>query len=306
MIFGKKQNWEDQYDEDYVARSDRRERLQGSTLWIHLAALALGGALLVAVTGFVGGQTMFEKTATELASPVGITWLLLTVMIYFSLLFRNGWFAMLAIAGWLVLTVFGNAIVTNQLTLTLERPHLATDIAALEKMDVVFLLGGGTSTNLQGRAQSGSNGDRVVTAARLYHNGKVDLIVCTGQQTFRTDEADLHPNEEARRLLVDLQVPENSVVKMKGHNTSQEMELAAKFLEQQGMINAKVGVVTSATHLNRASRLAADYGFQPTLIPSDFRSHHFTTGPNLLIPSAEGLSQSAKVVKELLAGLIGR
>ena len=306
MIFGKKKNWEDQYDEDYVARADRRDRMKGSTMWIHLASLALVGAVLVAASGLVGGQATMEKTMTELATPVGMLWLLLTVLIYFSLLFRHGWFALMGIASWSLLTLFGNPMFVNQLTLSLERPHLETDLSTLEKMDVVFLLGGGTSTSLQGLAQSNSKGDRVMTAARLFHDGKVGLIVCTGQQTFRTDENDLHPNEEAAQLLRALKVPVDAVAMMKGFNTSQEMELAAKFLEQQEMKDAKIGILSSATHLNRAGRLAARNGLNPTLIPSDFRSHHFTSGPNLLIPSAYNLDESAKVIKEYLAGLIGR
>lgn len=306
MIFGKKKNWEDQYDEDYVARAERKDRMRGSTLWIHLVSIGAVGALLVASTGFVGGQDLLEKTLTELASPVGVVWLLLIVLIYFALLFRLGWLACLGIACWSVLTLFGNVAFVNQLTLSLERPHLNTDFSTLEKMDVVFLLGGGTSTSLHGKAQSSASGDRVMTVARLYHAGKVDLIVCTGQQLFRTDENDLHPNEEAAQLLKELQVPENAVAMIKGHNTSQEMELMAQFLEQQDMQDARVGIVSSATHLNRAQRLAATHGVNPILIPSDFRSHHFTTGPDLLIPTAERLEQAAKVIKEHLAGLVGR
>ena len=306
MIFGKKKNWEDEYDEDYVARADRRERMKGSTFWIHFAAIALIIGLMIGATGLVGGQALFEKTLTELAAPVGVVWLLLMLLIYFTLLFRHGWLALIGIVCWAVLTLFGNSVFVNQLTLGLERPHLDTDITTLERMDIIFLLGGGTSTSLQGRAQSGANGDRVVTAARLYHAGKVGMIVCTGEQTFRTSDEDMHPNEEAARLLRELQVPSDSVVKMKGHNTSQEMELAAQFLIQQDMQDARFGVVTSATHLNRAARLAARHGLEPVLIPADFRSHYFTTGPNLMIPSAENLNQSAKVIKEYLAGLVGR
>ena len=95
-----------------------------------------------------------------LASPVGVVWLLLFFASYFCLLYRQVWPAASTIICWLILTVFGNSFVANQLVYQLEQPHLDFSQDNLEKLDVVFLLGGGTSTNLNGKEQVDFSGDR--------------------------------------------------------------------------------------------------------------------------------------------------
>lgn len=305
MLFGKK-NWEDQYEEDYAAKADRRERIKGSTLWIHLIGFGIVVGLLVGLSGLVCGQYVLEKTLASLASPVGLVWLMLIFLAYFSLYFQQGWSAIVAIVCWLLLSIFGNGMVANQMMYRMEQPHMGKPIDELETLDVVFLLGGGTTTNLNGAAQAGFRGDRVLTAARVFHAGKAKLIVCTGMQLFKTDEADLHPHQEAAKILSDLDVPEDSIAMIRGYNTYEELQLAAKFLQQQNMLDAKIGVVTSAWHLNRAGRLAQSNNLDPVLIPADFRSGHFSTGPELLIPTAESLSNTTSCIKELLAYLVGR
>lgn len=306
MIFGKKKDWDDQYDDRYVARSDREVRTGRSTVWIHVVSLGVTAGLLLAATGLISGQTMFEKSLIALASPVGMVWLLLMVLIYFGFLFRQPFFALLALLCWMLLTVFGNSFVANQLIYWLEKPYLETSVATLEKLDVVFVLGGGTTSNLQGQAQAGCSGDRIVTAAKLFHDDQVALIVCTGQQWNRVSELDLHPHEEAARLLAGLDIPESAIAMIAGSNTAEEMQLAATFIEQQQLSNRRIGIITSAFHLNRAERLARKQGLNPIMIPSDFRSGFFTTGPNLLIPSAASLDQSGLCLKEYLARWLGR
>ena len=306
MIFGKKRNWEDQYDEDYAARADRHERNKGSTLWIHLIGFGLIVGVLLGLLGLTCGQVAFEKTLTTLAAPVGLVWLLLIFGAYFSLHFKQGWPALLMIGCWLILTIFGNSFVSNHLLLNLEAPFLKNTIDDIEKVDVAFLLGGGTKTNPQGQAQGNFSADRILTAAKLYHAGKVELIVCTGKQSFRTLEEDMDPNEEAAQLLMGLNIPESAIARIQGHDTSEEMEIAATFLEQQNLTDAKVGIITSAWHLQRANRLAMDNGLTPELIPSDFKSGPFVISPNIFVPSANSLKSSAICVKEHLARLMGR
>ena len=306
MLFGKKKNWDDQYDEDYAARADRRERLAHSAIWRQLGGFfAIIAGLLVAI-GMLFGMTILENMLKALATPVGLVWLLLLFLTYLAFLFRQGMLATISIFTWLILTIGGNSFVANQLAYGLEKSHLTTNWHDLAEMDAVVLLGGGTRTNLQGRAQTSSAGDRVVTAARLYISGKTNLIVCTGEQVFRTDPNDMQPHEEASRILKSLNIPPTDVVMLKGANTSEEMQNVALFLQQQKMFDAKIGIVSSAWHLNRVGRLARKNGLDPVLIPADFHSTFFTNSPNLLIPSADHLATSARCATEKLAGLVGR
>lgn len=307
MIFGRRKSWEDEYDEDYTRRADRSERrARRSSTWLHCVGLAAALAILLAAIGLTAGKTMLEKTLTVLASPIGFAWLGLLLIVYFGFLFRQSLSAWIALAVWLVLSIFGNGFVTNQISYGLEKQFLDFDYEQMQPLDTIFVLGGGTTTNLIAMEELNAAGDRVVTAARLFHAGKVKNIVCTGQQWQRTNAADLDPNEEAARLLAALNVPEDRIARIAGRNTSEEMEYIVKFLEQQAMTDSKVGIITSAWHLNRAGRLAKNAGIEATLVPCDFRSHHFSVGTDIFLPSAHNLDVSAACIKEYLAGLIGR
>ncbi|MEM9411279.1 MAG: YdcF family protein [Planctomycetota bacterium] len=306
MIFRKKTNRKDEYDEDYSSLRQQKEPFKGSIMWLQLSGFFLSLVIAMVFTGLFGGQALFENSLIALATPVGVIWLFLLFSSYFCLLQRLPYPAALAILAWLVLAVFGNSFVSNQLLYSLEKPHVDFSPDELIQLDVLFLLGGGTSTNLHGQEQVDDSGDRVVTAARLFHAGKVDRIVCTGQQLFRTDDADMHPNEEAARLLKSLAIPESAIFQISGQNTSEEMKLAAEFLKEHDLINSRYGVLTSAWHLNRANRLATANSLRPVLIPADFKSRHFTSGPGLVIPTADSLASTSKSVKEYLAWLVGR
>ena len=306
MVFGKRKDWQDDYDEDYVGRADRREKVGRMRHGLHALALSLVGLLFLGGVGLVGGKVMFEKTLTAFASPTGLVWLALTVMIYFSLLLRQSWPAIMGLLCWLVLTIFGNSFVSNQLIHSLEYSFLDKNPLKAEPYDFIFVLGGGTTTNLGDRVQATGAGDRIVMAARMFHAGKAKKIVCTGQQLSRTTEADLHPYEEASRLLEGLNVPSEILSKIPGLNTSEEMQNAAKLLKQKNKPNARVGILTSAWHLPRALRLAEANGLIAEGIPADFLSNHFIPDTGILIPSGLNLSISARAVKEYLARLVRR
>jgi len=184
----RKKNWEDQYDE-YYAQDRRAEpgKEPGRLRFIpHLLLLGFCGALFVGAAGVISGPTMVEKLLTALASPVGILWLGLIAMVYFCLLLRQAWPALIGLFCWLVLTLGGNAWVAGMLARSLEWPYQDINVLELEPLDIVVVLGGGTNEKLNGNPQVGSSGDRVRVAASLFHAGIADRLVCTGSQKFRS------------------------------------------------------------------------------------------------------------------------
>jgi len=64
MVFGKRKDWQEEYDEDYVGRADRREKIGRMRHWLHLLVLSLVGLLFLGGVAMVGGKTMIEKTLT--------------------------------------------------------------------------------------------------------------------------------------------------------------------------------------------------------------------------------------------------
>jgi len=306
-FWNRKKNWQDEYDEYYA--QDRRiepAKKPGRLRFIpHLLLLGFLGSLFIGGAGLVSGPTMVEKLLTALANPVGLIWLGLIGLVYFCILNRQSWPALSGFACWLILTVGGNQLVADWLANSLESPFQNIDIFHMEPFDTVVVLGGGTSSLQNGRSQLSNSGDRIATAARLYHAGQVKRLVCTGTQTFRSTPKDLHPREEAAEILLGLGVPANFVLQMKGDNTSQEMANLKKWIDQNDA-GGRVGILTSAWHLPRAIRLAKSQGLEVQPIPSNFTSRPFAPSPNLVVPSGENLMVTGQIMKEYLARLVDR
>ena len=161
---------------------------------------------------------------------------------------------------WLILTLGGNIWVTNQLVGHLEAPWEQVDGIKGEAFDVVVVLGGGTSERGAGRAQLASDGERVITAARMFHAQKTRRILCTGTQRWRAQESDLHFRDEATQILVGLGVPVDQIGQLEGRNTTEEMQNLRSWIEQQPDPSLRVGILTSAYCLLYTSPSPRDRG----------------------------------------------
>lgn len=310
MIFGgKKKNWDDQYDQYYTQQDPEYGRRAKPLLWIHFAALATVAGVFLVIVGAVAGGVMIEKTLKSILTPVGLVWLLLTLLVYFCLVFKFGKTAIVAGLCWLLLTVGGNWWVANSLTGLLEQPYR---VASAEDendspFDLLLILGGGTNMSPQMGAQLNPYGDRVVTAARLYHSGRAKKLVASGRQHFRNDPKDLHPNEEATRILKELKIPESDLSLLGGINTSEEIEELRKLLDSlPDDPQRHIGILTSAWHLPRAMSLAKEKGIQATGVPSNFLSQPYAPNPGIVIPSAENLQKTSMMMHEILGRWMGR
>ena len=109
--------------------------------------------------------------------------------------------------------------------------------------------------------------------------------------------------------MMRLGVPESSIELVGGKNTSEEMQnLAQKF----GSSAVKIGLLTSAWHLQRATRLAVRNGLTVKPLPSDFRSPSSVSVPTLgqrieaLVPNGAAFGSTWSFAKEYLGMLLGR
>ncbi|MGB7328571.1 MAG: hypothetical protein WBD31_27085, partial [Rubripirellula sp.] len=102
MLFWKKKNWEDDYDEYYAQdRGPSNTGPRTKTRYLaHVLVLGLLGGLLLAAVGLISGRTMVEKFASSLVSPFGAIWIGLMLLVYFSLLNRQAWPAVVGFFVW--------------------------------------------------------------------------------------------------------------------------------------------------------------------------------------------------------------
>ncbi len=312
MVLGRRRrsgNEFDDYYEDDQDSPDRQEvpRTSSPKRVVPLIVLALIGATFFGAIWVVAGRPMFEKTVLALISPVGLVWLGLFVIFYLSVLTRAKAPALIALLLWVLLSAAGNSLVSQQLARILEHRYENQNLGEMPKLDLIVLLGGGVGTAPNQQPQTGFSGDRLVQVARLYHQGKVETIVCCGTHGLPPYAGELTQAEAAFLLLTQLKIPESAIVQLDGTNTFQELQALDRWLSAQpNRIDLKVGIATSAWHLPRAMRLARTIGVDATPIATDFISHPFKREPGIVVPTARNLLNTHRTIKELIASWLGR
>ncbi len=248
---------------------------------------------------------MAEKTATELVMPIAILWWV-SLVLGFKLWQNDERRTASVFLGMTMLIYVTCAPIVSKFPLQfLESGIQSTNISVENPLDTLLVLGGGTSEAPDGRAQLSSAGDRVGLAMKLYRQGFVKLIVVSGdalegfENTSQND-----PSVQSKKILVWMGVPESAIEELPGSNTSQEL-LSLK--ERSDLWRGKrVGLLTSASHMPRALRLAKKNGIDVSPILADFRVTKGRFSFRDLIPSSGGAAQIDIALHEFLGMLIGR
>ena len=270
---------------------------------LHLLSILGLGILAATLTAWFWGGQFVEKIATQLVLPCGLIWLSLAGLAYVTLIAARRW-AVPAVTLLLFYWMAGSPYTSEWFLIGLEKPFRPVDIRETATFDTLIVLGGGTMSNRQGDTWLGNTGDRVMLAARLYHQGKVGRLVATGQRSDWSVNRAVDAGEATVRIWQELGIPESAMVRVGGRNTSEEMQQIRRYLDKHPA--GRVGLLTSAFHLRRALRLARGHGIEVIPVPGDFRSGVLNPWPLALIPSAEGFLKSECCAKEFLAYLIGR
>ncbi len=246
-----------------------------------IAALSccLLAGVLVGATCLTDGLSSGQRVMTELAMPVGLAWLAaFAAMVYHAVRGNRAAACGLAATFDAVWVLFCPLLAAYAFRIT-ETPPLPLSPTAAEapRFTAVVVLGGGASRNAQGQAELSQAGERLALAAKMWHAGKVDAIVCTGTVkpwqrggspaeliNFEPDD----PAEVGREIFIALGVPQERIFRSPGQNTAAEMRHLVDFFDEPPAgfpAGQVVGVITGAYHLPRAMRLskALDLQFEP-------------------------------------------
>ncbi|MGB0600041.1 MAG: YdcF family protein [Rubripirellula sp.] len=285
---------------------DSDKQLSIIAVFVRLMLLSLGS---LAICFLLVGKTVLEKILTELIMPFGLIWIglfFVTTMLLIRKQFKLGIVAGLI---WCLCSIAGNNYLAGWGIRSLEERFHSVDPLKAGPFEAVVLLGGSTSKAPNGQLQVNQNGDRVVLAARLYHAGVTQRILCTGTRIQGLSTAELDEAQASRILLMDLGVAESAIQILGGRNTSEEMREIADELVSE----SEVGIVTSAWHLPRAMALAKSEGIRAVPLPANFNGGRERIEPDPLgrvilrwIPDQSALSVNSRVMKEYLARVVGR
>ncbi len=234
--------------------------------------------------------------------PVGLLWLGLLAAGIWAYRRRQRGLGHLLAGLWLVLTLAGNDLVGSRLVGLLERKVPNYD--EVQPLDVLFVLGGGTQVDAQDRPHLSEAGDRLMEAARLWHRGRVKLLVASGMAGDRLKPRNLA--QESRALWMDLGVPEAAILEIEAPCwiTRDEIQAYTRLKAHRGW--ARVGLLSSAWHLPRAMALAKRAGLEALPVPSDFRGRVPRFQLWNVVPSAGGLQRTQLAAWEVLGRAMGR
>ncbi len=239
--------------------------------------------------------------------PLGSAFLLLLLGLILSK--KKRLFKVTVILAVFFIWLGGNSWVAKSLSRSLEWRYFPQE--EYPSAEVIVVLSGGTDPAHYPRLITELNGagDRVLYAAHLYHQGVApNLLLTGGFIPWRSDRID-SPASEMAELLKMLSVPVEALwLEHKSLNTYENALFSGEILTTKGI--DKIILVTSASHMHRSVALFEHQGFEVIPAPTDYsvteKSWDHLWEPKLLtqilniLPTAENLSETTKILKEYL------
>ena len=165
--------------------------------------------------------------------------------------------------------------------------------------DAIVVLSGivGTIKTDRGFVLQWGGPGRFFSGIDLFKAGKAPLIVFTGGK-LPWDVGLLNEGEHLRKKALELGVPMDHVlVTQEVQNTQQEAKAVRLLLDDE---IKTITLVTSAFHMNRASKLFAQEGFELLPFAVDFKASRSGLTVFSFIPSTEALNDTFKALRESL------
>ncbi len=251
------------------------------------------------------GKMGVEKLLTALVMPVGFLWLLMTAWMLLSWFQRRIGQRAWATAAWIILTLLSTGPLPNAWVNYLESqvPEYQPDEGP--PLDFLVVLGGGTRSGPT-RAEAGYSGDRVLYAAQLYIQGHCRHLITTGTSGPKLGRGEWpDPTEQTEEIWTALGIDRSAISALPGRNTYEEIQSLKKIMPE--MEGKRIGILTSASHLPRALRLAEAAGISGLIpVAANHNGGEFTRALGHFLPSAQHLSRFAACQHEWMGSLVGR
>lgn len=247
---------------------------------------------------------LLSKLATALIAPLGTALAVGGLGLALALLDRRRLALGMGAAALAWLWLWSTPAASAWLISSVESGFPVRLVASLPTAAAAVVLGGGMSPPSATRPFPDLHeaSDRVWHAARLYHAGKVPLLVLSGGS-----DPDLSPVSEAKAMLMlvhDLGVPDSAVV-LEGasRNTRENASFTAALLKARDV--RRVLLVTSAMHMARAVAAFEAEGIEVVPVAIDHTdSKPLSTLPAWL-PDSTSLDGCGRAFKEILGQWVG-
>ncbi len=199
----------------------------------------------------------------------------------------------------LLLLVLSNPFLMNSWMTAWEVAPV--EFASVSKHDIGIVLTG--LTNLQkaptDRVYFNKGADRVYHALLLYNKKKISKILITGGNLgFDPDNKERKESEMLKTYFLNSGVPEKDIIlETKAQNTHQNASLTKEKLEELGLLDKKLVLITSAFHMRRSIACFEKVGLKITPFPGDYYTTDGVSWEDF-IPDQGELSTSAVILHE--------
>jgi uncharacterized SAM-binding protein YcdF (DUF218 family) len=267
-----------------------------AVLLFFVSALLVGGWL-------TGGKSGIEKTLARLVQPLTLFWMFFSVgcllkTVHYGI--SETWKPWIV---WFVFYLLTTSPLSEFCLRVLESDLKEFDPVAAGTLDNLVVLGGGTHQGPT-RSELASDGDRVLFAAELYLQGHTKRLTTTGDASPGVSRDLTSPREQTLEIWQKLKIPSDAIDTIHGINTFEELKYLKENWDKIG--GDKVGLLTSASHLPRALRLARARGLELIPVPADHDYTDLSMTYLDFIPSAGPLNQLAACQHEFMAWLVNR
>ena len=160
----------------------------------------------------------------------------------------------------IMLLIFSNTVIFCEFVRLWEAE--GTKIEEVGHYDCAIVLGGMAEwDNSHSRLSIRRGGDRIWQAINLYHLGKVDKILISGQNGFLAEDK-LNEADQFRDVLIQNGIPdEDIIVENQSKNTHENAVESKKMLENYPEVES-VLLITSALHMPRSKACFEKEGFE--------------------------------------------
>jgi uncharacterized SAM-binding protein YcdF (DUF218 family) len=239
-----------------------------------------------------------------LLMPLGLVWLGLWGAMSWAFNRRMRGLGVYLLLLALGLALVGNPQVGHRLKARLEA-GVPLQPEGSEPVEALFVLGGGSEVDAEGRPYLGEYGDRIVEAARLWRAGRAKWLVASGaSSSAERGRRDL--GAETRQLWLGLGIPGEAirVIDQPCFVTRDEIQAYRRLQAREGW--RRVGLLSSPWHLPRALAMAKREGVTFIPFPSHPRGRIPATQLWHFVPQQEGLQHTQQVCWEILGRWMGR
>ena len=215
-----------------------------------------------------------HKILPLLASPLFFS----IVLIFLYIFFRKKILLFLSLC---IILIFSNPIISNLLSLHVEKPYVPIKIEDVKTSDYIVVLSGDKSRFLMG--------------VKLFKLGKAKKIIFTGGKV-PWDNNELNEGQLYKKMSKNYELKsENILVTNNVENTLQESVAVSKLISK----GSSIILITSAFHMSRAVFLFKRFGFKINPFPIKFFNNNKKLTFMDFIPSSRALFRSSNVIREL-------